>query len=144
MIQLEIKPAKHLISAYNQMMAEMRDIFDQDKQQGEQSDITLQKILDMAKHQVVHAGKASAEEAHEIGEYIKRDVNDAAEYMMESSTEFHDWLMLDIELIERRVIELFLSVADYTRIELEQFKQKPPVSEQAPTYKGGEITDSDT
>ena len=140
MIQLEIKSAKHLISAYNQMMAEMRDTFDQ----GERSDITLQKILDMAKHQVVHAGKASPEEAHEIGEYIKRDVNDAAEYMMESSAEFYDWLMLDIELIERRVIELFLSVADHTRIELEQFKQNPSISEQASTYKGGEITDSDT
>lgn len=126
------------------MMAEMRDIFDQDKQQREQNDITLQKILDMAKHRVVHTGKASAEEAHEIGEYIKRDVNDAAEYMMESSAEFYDWLMLDIELIERKVIELFLSVADHTRIELEQFKQNSSISEQTPSYKGGEITDPDS
>lgn len=140
MIQLEKKSAKHLISAYNQMMAEMRNIFNLP----DQNDMTLQKILDRAKHQVVHAGKASAEEAHEIGEYIKRDVNDAAEHMMESSAEFHNWLMLDIELIERRVIELFLSAADHTRIEVEQFKQKPSFSKPAPIHKKGEITDPDS
>lgn len=140
MIQLEKKSAKHLISAYNLMMAEMRNIFNLTNQ----NDMTLQKILDRAKHQIVHTGKASAEEAHEIGEYIKRDVNDAAEYMMESSAEFHNWLMLDIELIERRVIELFLSAADHTRIEVEQFKQKPVCSKPAPLHKKVEITDPDS
>lgn len=134
MIRLEKKSAKHLISAYNQMMAEMRQIFNL----ADQDDMTLQRILDGAKHQVVDTGKASAEEAHEIGEYIKRDVNDAAEYMMESSAEFHNWPMLDIELIEHRVIELFLSAADHTRIEVEQFKQKPACSKSAPVCKKGE------
>ena len=140
MNQLQKKPAKHLISAYNQMMAEMRTIFNL----SEQNQMTLQRILDRAKHQVVHTGNASAEEAHEIGEYIKRDVNDAAEYMMESSAEFHNWLMLDIDLIERRVIESFLIAADHTRIEVEQFKQKPAFPKQLPVYKKGEITDPDS
>ncbi len=139
MIRLEKKSAKHLISAYNQMMAEMRTIFNL----SDQNDMTLQKILDGAKHQVVHTGEASAEEAHEIGEYIKRDVNDAAEHMMEWSAEFHNWPMLDIELIERRVIELFLSAADHTRIEVEQFKQKPAFAKSATLYRKGEITDPD-
>jgi len=66
------------------------------------------------------------EEAHEIGEYIKHDINDAAEYMMEYSSEFYDWQMLDIDTIERKVIKLFLTVADYTRLELELFRQKQP------------------
>lgn len=136
MIQLDKKSAKHLISAYNQIMAEMRNIFNMDR--NIQNGMTLQKLLDKAKHQVVHTGKASAEEAHEIGEYIKRDVNDAAEYMMESSAEFHNWLMLDIELIERRVIESFLIAADQTRIEVEQFKQKPAFTKPAPVCKKGE------
>jgi zinc ribbon family protein len=122
MIQLQIKPANHLISAYNQMMKKMRDAFENT----EPSDMSLQKALELAKHQAVHLGEVSAEEAHEIGEYIKRDINDAAEYMMETSSEFYDWLMLDIEIIERKVIDLFLSVADQTRIELEQFSQAKP------------------
>ncbi|MBE9567801.1 MAG: hypothetical protein IMF14_03825 [Proteobacteria bacterium] len=119
MIQIQKKPASHLISAYNLIMMEMREAFDQLPGH----EISLQNILETAKHRAVHIGKISAEEAHEIGEYIKRDINDAAEHMMEVSDQFYDWLSLDIEVIEYKVIELFLSVADSTRIELEQFQQ---------------------
>jgi len=136
MIQLQKKSANHLITAYNQMMEEMRNAFEQ----ADTSDMSLQKALDLARHEAVHLGEVSAEEAHEIGEYIKRDINDAAEYMMESSAEFYDWLLLDIEIIERKVIDLFLSVADHTRVELEQFKQSESVPEQVPVYRSGEIT----
>ncbi len=122
MIPLQIKPAKHLTSAYNQMMMSMRETFEQD----EANDMSLQNALDLAKYQAVRRGELSSEEAFEIGECIKRDINDAAEYMMETSTEFYDWLMLDIEIIERKVIKLFLTVADYTRIELELFGQRQP------------------
>jgi len=140
MIQLQKKPANHLISAYNQIMAEMRNAFEQADPAG----MTLQKTLDSAKHKAVHMGEVTAEEAHEIGEYIKRDINDAAEYMMDSSAEFYDWLMLDIEIIERKVIDLFLSVADNTRIELEQLKQATLIPEKIPVYKSGEIIDPGT
>ena len=136
MIQLQKKPANHLISAYNQMMQEMRDAFEQ----ADPSDMSLQKALELAKNQAAHIGEVTADEAHEIGEYIKRDINDAAEYMMDTSAEFYDWLMLDIEIIERKVMDLFLSVADHTRVELEQFRQVKPESEQVPVYKSGEIT----
>ena len=141
MNQLQKKSANHLILAYNQMMKEMRDAFEQSTP----SEMSLQKALDLAKHQAVHIGEVTAEEAHEIGEYIKRDINDAAEYMMDSSAEFYDWLLLDIEIIERKVMDLFLSVADHTRVELEQFKQTnplldPALVEQIPVYKSGEIT----
>lgn len=137
MFRLQKKPANHLITAYNQMMKVMRDAFEQ----SEPDDMSLQKALELAKHQAVHIGELTAEEAHEISEYIKRDINDAAEYMMDSSAEFYEWLMLDIEIIERKVMDLFLSVADHTRIELEQFKQAGEgLAEAALIYTSGEIT----
>jgi len=141
MIQLQKKSASHLIAAYNQMMADMRQAF----AQSDPDHMSLQKALNLAKHQAVDIGEVTAEEAYEIGEYIKRDINDAAEFMMESSAEFYDWLMLDIEMIERKVMELFLTVAEHTRIELEQFKQvktRPDQNlvEQVPVYRSGEIT----
>ena len=122
MIPLQIKPANHLTSAYNQMMTVMREAFEQD----EANNMSLQNTLDLAKHQAIHLGELSAEEAHEISEYIKHDINDAAEYMMENSAEFYDWQMLEIEVIERKVIKLFLTVADYTRLELALLTQKQP------------------
>ncbi|HHJ36286.1 MAG TPA: hypothetical protein ENJ87_11020 [Gammaproteobacteria bacterium] len=141
MMQLQKKPSNHLISAYNQMMQVMREAFEQT----DPSDMSLQKSLDMAKQQATRLGIITTEEAHEIGEYIKRDINDAAEYMMETSAEFYDWLLLDIEIIERKVVDLFLSVADHTRVELEQFRHPGSSVEknrpdQTPIYKSGEIT----
>ena len=150
MIQIQKKTGKHLTTAYNKMMAVIRDEFEV----ANAGDMSLQKALDMAQHRVVHSGAVSAEEAYEISEYIKRDINDAAEYMMETSAEFCDWLLLDIDLIERKVVDLFLSVADDTRIELEQFKSVSSISaqtisefsafqdecaDQIPVYKTGEI-----
>lgn len=117
MIQLEKKPANHLTTAYNQILQDMRDVFHQTQMRN----ISLQKSLELAKHRSVYNSRITAEEAQEIGEIIKRDINDAAEYLMDTSDEFCDWVMLDIEIIERKVIDLFLSVADNTRIKLSQF-----------------------
>lgn len=146
MIQFQKKPTNHLITAYNQMMDEMRNAFDHT----DPKDMSLQKALDLAKHRVVCLGEVTAEEADEISDYIKRDINDAAEYMMDASAEFYDWLMLDIEVIERKVMDLFLSVANNTRIELEHFRPENHlehyvVPEQAANdhtliYRSGEIT----
>ena len=106
-----------LIDAYNQMMARIKDSIESAEAHAVP---TLQKAIDQAKQQAIHLGEITLEDAEEIGNYIKRDINDAAEYLMETSHEFSEWLMLDIYIIEQKVLELFLSVADKTRIELEQ------------------------
>ena len=141
MIQLQKKSATHLISAYNRMMADMRAAFEQ----SEPDYMPMQAALNQAKHLAVDSGDVTAEEAHEIGEYIKRDINDAAEFMMESSAEFYDWLQLDIEMIERKVMEMFLAVAEHTRQQLVRFRQlqtqpETTVAEQITIYRSGEIT----
>lgn len=127
------KIPNRLVNAYNQMMSTIRETFDNT----DTSDTTLQKALNEAKEQAVHLGEITLDEAHEISEFIKRDINDAAEYMMETSAEFSDWLMLDIEVLERKVVDMFLSVADRTRIELEQFKDR---NRELSVYYAGEIT----
>ncbi len=103
---------------------------------------TLQKALEQAKAQAIHLGEITLEEADEIGEYIKRDINDAAEYLVESSHEFSEWLMLDINMIEQKVVELFLSVADKTRVELAQFSR--PSFDASTEYKSGDEVGNST
>lgn len=125
--------SSHLVNAYNQMMASIREVFEET----DTSDTSLRQALDIARKRAVHVGEITLDEAQEIAEYIKRDINDAAEYMMETSSEFGDWLMLDIEVIERKVVDLFLSVADRTRVELEQFKNH---TRKSSLYYSGEIT----
>lgn len=128
------KDDKGLVDAYNQMMARIRDTIDAAEAEAVP---TLQKAIEQAKEQAIHLGEITLEEAEEIGNYIKRDINDAAEYLMETSHEFSEWLMLDIDIIEQKVLELFLSVADKTRIELEQLSH-PKCDIIA--YHTGEIT----
>lgn len=121
-MQIQKKPADHLINAYNQMMMEMRSTFQQADEQTDSADMSLQKALDVVRRKAVRLGMISAEEAIQLSEYIKRDINDAAEFMMESSDEFYNWLTLDIDVIERKIIDTFLAAADNTRLELEQFR----------------------
>jgi len=123
-----------LIDAYNQMMARIKDSIESAEAHAVP---TLQKAIDQAKQQAIHLGEITLEDAEEIGNYIKRDINDAAEYLMETSHEFSEWLMLDIDIIEQKVLELFLSVADKTRIELEQLAHPACKISQ---YHTGEIT----
>jgi hypothetical protein len=130
-----------LIEAYNQMMSRVKDTIDSAEAHAIP---TLQKAIDQAKRQAIHLGEVTLEEADEVGNYIKRDINDAAEYLVESTHEFSEWLMLDINIIEQKVLELFLSVADKTRIELEQFSRPEcrleNTANTATVYKSGEIT----
>lgn len=133
MNSLNKQSAKRLVKTYNQMMTSIRETFEVT----DTSDTSLQRALNEAKEQAVHLGEVTMEEAEEISDYIKRDINDAAEYMMEASAEFSDWLLLDIEIIERKVVDMFLSVADRTRIELEQFNQQ---SKALSIYNSDEIT----
>ncbi len=124
-----------LVRAYNDMMHAIRDVFDM--ADAETADISLQQALNRASERLVEVGDITAAEAAQISSFIKRDINDAAEYLMESSAEFTDWLMLDIEIVERKIVDLFLSVADATRVELDQLKQ---ASTEHARYHTGEVT----
>ena len=132
-IQMSHQPSNRLIEAYNQMMTSIRSAFEG----SDDEDMSLSKAMSMAKDEITHIADITQDEAEEISNFIKRDINDAAEYMMETSSEFSDWLMLDIEVIERKLIDLFLSVADKTRIELEQLGVQ---NRELSLYYSGEIT----
>ena len=107
-----------LIDAYNQMVSRVKNSIDNAEAHAIP---TLQKAIEQARDQAIYLGEISIEDAEEIGNFIKHDINEAAEYLMETSHEFSEWLLLDIDIIEQKVLELFLSVADKTRVELEQF-----------------------
>ena len=134
MIQMSHQQSNRLIDAYNQMMASIRSAFESSD---DDEDMSLSKAMSMARDEITHISDVTQDEAEEISNFIKRDINDAAEYMMETSSEFSDWLMLDIEVIERKLIDLFLSVADNTRVELEQFGVQ---NRELSLYYSGEIT----
>ena len=72
-----------LVDAYNRMMARIRDTIESAEASAAP---TLQKAINMAKQEAIHLSEVTIEEAEEVGNYIKRDINDAAEYLMETSS----------------------------------------------------------
>jgi len=121
-----------LIDAYNKMVFRVKNSLEETEYR---TIPTLQKsmqtAMEQAKQEAIHLGEVSIEDAEEISRYIKHDITDAIEYLVEYSRDFSDWLMLDIDIIERKIMALFLSVADQTRIELAQLAhaRRPPGSE---------------
>jgi hypothetical protein len=111
-----------LVGGYNRMIASIRIAFEDTRIQK----MSLSWSLQIAAEDVICNSDITPNEAFEIGELIKRDINDAAEVLMETSVEFSDWLMLDIEVVERKMVELFLFVAEQTRFELEHLCNRNP------------------
>ncbi|KAF0192372.1 MAG: hypothetical protein FD165_997 [Gammaproteobacteria bacterium] len=122
-----------LVAAYNRMTERIRAMLDE---AGKKALPTLQHRIDAAKAKAVELGELTREEAEKIGTYLKRDIEDAAEYLSGPSQEFADWLRFDIQLIEERLLEMFLTVADRTKLELMEFEHE---AQRADAWHTGEI-----
>lgn len=136
-----------LIAAYERMMERIRAA-------AEEADLELRPklayLLERAQDKAVELGELTREEAERIGDYLRRDIEDAAGFLAkgeargkagektgEETGELLDWLRLDLEIVEKRLLELFTSVADRTRVELLALEQQ---ARDATAYHSGEIT----
>ena len=80
--------------------------------------------LENAKKTGSELNEFTHEEVDLIGEYIKRDIHDAAHYISETGTELSDWLRFDTQLIEAKLLELMNLAVDSSRVELAQLTEK--------------------
>jgi len=80
--------------------------------------------VDAAKEKAYELGELSREEADVVGDYLKRDVHDAAEYLSKEGKEFSDWLKFDVELVEARLADVFRHAINTTTIELQALAER--------------------
>jgi len=126
---------QRLIHAYNRMMEHLKSAFEHIEHEARPA---LGHLIEVAQQKAVELGELSREEAEKIGIYIQRDIEDAAEYLAgPEAKELSDWFKFDIGLIEERLLELFSSVADKTKLELMVLEER---ARQAGKYHTGEIT----
>ena len=98
----------------------------------------LQQGLDAAREKATELGELSLEEAEKIGNYLKRDVYDAAKYLAsDKADELKDWLRFDIQLVEERMAESFSLLVDKTTVELKQLADR---AREVGEWHTGEIT----
>ncbi len=124
-----------LVDAYNRMLEQARHAGEQAEREVRP---VLAHLLESAKEKAVELGELTRDEAEKVGAWVRRDIEDAADYLKSSEAgELVDWLKFDIQLVEDRLLELFTSVADQTRLELIRLKQ---AAERASEYHTGEVT----
>ncbi|WP_456375785.1 zinc ribbon-containing protein [Thiolapillus sp.] len=96
----------------------------------------LHKLIDKARQKLSDLGELTAEEIDQISEYLKRDLRDAAHYIVETGEDVKTWLGFDLSLLGDRLRDLFVQAADQTTIELKQLQEQA----EAAGYHTGEIT----
>lgn len=131
----EDRHENRLIAAYDRMMDRIRAA-------GQEADREVRPrlawLIERAQDRAVEFGELSREEAERIGDYLRRDIEDAAGFLAgEKNNELIDWLRLDLEIVEKRLLDLFTGVADQTRFELLELEAQ---SRAASQYHTGQIT----
>ncbi len=135
MTRQEHSQEEKLIHGYNRMMARVKAALEQ---MGEKTGPRLREAIEHAKEKAVELEELTEEEAQRIGEYLRRDIEAAANYLAsEEVQELRDWFRIDVELIERQLLDMFLSVADQTKLDMLKFQEQ---LEEASEYHTGEIT----
>lgn len=115
---MEEQDQKRLLRGYELMLRRLREVMDQ-------PDLTrprLRDALETIKQQSVEHGELSSQEADRIGNYLRRDLEQAAHYTSTEQQELADWLHMDMQLIEGWLLDQFAKATDLTRIELLNFQ----------------------
>ena len=128
------KPDNKHTHAYDRMMERVKAFVDE--AEGEFGP-KIQYGIDAAKEKASELGELTAVEAEKVGDYVKKDIHDAAEYMASESQELKDWLRFDVELVEDRLIDIIGSVINTTKMELQQLAERAAKEN---LWNSGEVT----
>lgn len=123
-----------LVQAYNRMMERIRQMLEEAESKALPS---IRHSVDKARETAVELEELSHDEAEKVAYYLKRDVQDAGQHLAETSHELGDWLRFDIDLIEDRLLGIFRLVADRTKLEWLELQEE---LEKDPPYQSNEVT----
>jgi DNA-binding ferritin-like protein len=107
----------------------------------EKSSPVFHNLVDEAKEKAIELGELTEQEAEKLAKWLKRDIDDAANYLSDTGRELKDWLSFETNLLESVALEMMLKVSDKTTIALLKLKEK--VSEKY-AYHTGEVTAAGT
>lgn len=126
---------KKLTNAYMDLT---NDVFVICKAKKDQSLSAIDQAINSVTLEKINKKLLTKEEAEQVAFYLRRDLHDMAQFLEEDEeAEPSDWLSFDLKLLESRIWETFLSIADKTRVELATFSQR---LEYPSEYAAGEIT----
>lgn len=122
---------ENFIQAYNNFMQHLHETMGN-------ADYSMAEAVEIAKEKTSSTSDLTAEEMNQVSNYVKRDLDHAAENLDENSEDsFSEWLKIDIDLIEDFALDAFMDLADKTRVELAIIEQQ---AKNYHPYHSGEIT----
>ncbi len=108
------------LRAYDDMMVRVKTAIEEAE---EHTLPPIKRYIANARDTAVELEELTKEEAEKIAYFLERDLEDAGKHMVESGHELGDWLRFDIGQIEDRLLEALLKVADHTRLDMLQFER---------------------
>lgn len=121
-------------TAYDRMLNNVRLYL---HKKTDELETNLLDAIESAKEQAVHLGELSKDEAELIGAYLRRDLQDAGEFIKQQRGELADWLRFDTHQIEHRIWETLSQVVDKTTLELQQLQEQAQLRSE---WHTGEVT----
>ncbi len=122
------------LAAYDDMMMRVKTAMEE----AEESTLpVLQRFIRNARDTAVELEELTKEESEKIAYYLQRDMQDAGKHLAETGHELGDWLRFDIDLIEDRLLSVLAMVADRTRLEMLQFEHD---IKEGPAWNTGEVS----
>ncbi len=112
---------ERLTDAYRKMLERVRHRIDELEHD---TGPVVQRALDDARERATELGELSREEAEKLGGYLRRDLEEAAEFVADGGRELGEWIQFDIQVVERSLADLFAGAVDRTRVELGQLSER--------------------
>lgn len=128
-----------LVQAYQQMMERVKNQLEALGQAEKAAFPQLSASIERAVEKAVELDELTREEAQLIGGYLRRDLEDAGQYLTTTGHDLRSWLRFDLELLEDRLLEFLQRGVDQSRLELRSF-DPPPADAAVERYRSGEIT----
>lgn len=127
-----------LLKTYHAMLKQVEDLWHSAE---EKALPTLSENIEKAAEKASELGELTKEEAEKIGSYIQRDLEEAgdylSEYIAENGPQLENWIKDELEFAETQFAEIFATLADKTRLELDALAER---ARQVGVWRTGEIT----
>lgn len=96
----------------------------------------INELIDDAKDKMIELEDVAEDDAEKLAGWLKRDLDDAINYMSETEYALKDWLGFETSLLKNAVIHALLETADKTTLALLRMKKN---AHQPYDYHTGEI-----
>ena len=127
-----------LLKTYHNMLEHMKDIWHDAE---EKAIPTLSENIERAAEKASELGELTKEETKKLGSYIQKDLEHAGEYLSDyvakNGPQLENWIKDELEFAESQFAEVFATLADKTRLELDELAER---ARQVGVWRTGEIT----